>query len=257
LLARALRATHYVDRAFLRFSRSRSALVLACASDAFYDAYNDVAYGNQGTYRLGSQTFRQGLFPWEARAIDRHFPPAPAHILIGAAGGGREALALVERGYRVTAFEPARPLALSMREHIDSSAALSVFIGRYQALPFVETLERPAARVDLRGVAPFDAVLLGWASLSHVRTDDDCVAVLQSLGALTAGPLLISYFARRASEPPKSFSVDLGFYRELTTPQLDACIARAGLVIVERDDQGGWPNAVLRAAGAAMERENA
>ena len=252
-LARALRATHYIDRAFRRFSRARSAFVLAHASDAFYDVYNDVAYGNQDAYRLGSSIFRTGLFPWEARAIGRHFPPPPAHVLIGAAGGGREALALVERGYRVTAFEPSKPLAASMRERISRATQLAAFVGRYQDLPFVTSLDASPERVDLRTWAPFDAVILGWASLSHLRADVECVAALRELAALTNGPLLVSYFGRRASERGEAFSIDLGFYRELSDTQFDSCVAAAGLTIIEREHESGWPNAVLKSveAGAA------
>lgn len=246
LFARALRATHLIDRAFRRFSRARSAFVLSHASGAFYDVYNDVAYGDQGAYRLGSEIFRAGLFPWEARAIARHFPPSPARILIGAAGGGREALALAEQGYAVTAFEPARRLATSMRQQIGSSYQLGAFVGRYEDLPFVETLDEPRQRADLRTLGPFDAVILGWASLSHLRTDDQAVAALRALGALTAGPLLVSYFARKDTERGEAFSVDLGYYREFSERQFEDIAARAGLAIVERDHETGWPNAVLR-----------
>jgi hypothetical protein len=250
LLARALRATHLIDRAFLRFSRARSALVLSHASGAFYDVYNDVAYGDQGAYRLGSEIFRTGLFPWEARAIARHFPPPPARILIGAAGGGREALALAEQGYAVTACEPAQRLAVSMRLQIGSSYQLRVFTGRYEGLPFVETLDEPRQRVDLRTLGPFDAVILGWASLSHLRTDDQAVAALRALGSLTAGPLLVSYFARKDTERAEAFSVDLGYYREFSDRQFEGFAARAGLHLVERDHESGWPNAVLRPIAA-------
>ena len=47
-----------------------------------------------------------GLYPWETDWFERRLPSPPASILIGAAGGGREAAALRDLGYQVRAFEP-------------------------------------------------------------------------------------------------------------------------------------------------------
>ena len=58
-------------------------------------------------------------FRGRKRCFERYFPPPPAHILVGGAGGGREAFALLERGYRVTAFEPSEALAASMAAAAD------------------------------------------------------------------------------------------------------------------------------------------
>jgi hypothetical protein len=133
-----------------------------------------------------------------------------------------------------------------MRQQIAAAYQLKAFAGRYEDMPWVETLDEPRQRVDLRTLGPFDAVVLGWASLSHLRTDDQCVAALRALATLTAGPLLVSYFARKETERGEAFSVDLGYYREFSERQFEEVAARAGLAIVERDHETGWPYAVLR-----------
>ena len=103
-------ATRVIDRGYRAFYRLRSTFVVACGSDQFFDTYNNLAYARN--YRMVTK----GLFPFEQRAISRHFPAPPATVLIGGAGAGREALVLAQQGYRVVAFEPIQPLAISLAE---------------------------------------------------------------------------------------------------------------------------------------------
>src|SRR5262245_21966636 len=118
LFARMVLATSLVDRGYQLFDRLRSRVVLMCAadSDEFYDIYNALAYDHQDIYRAGAKAFRSTLFPFEERVISRHFPEPPGTVLVGAAGGGREALALASLGYDVVAFEPASGLAGSLAQ---------------------------------------------------------------------------------------------------------------------------------------------
>src|SRR5204863_8381274 len=101
--ARFLLATRSVDRGFRLFDRLRSEMVLAVASDRTLDRFNDLAYASASDYDPESSSFRAYLFPWEERVVERFFPAPPARVLVGGAGSGREAFALVERGYEVTA----------------------------------------------------------------------------------------------------------------------------------------------------------
>ena len=131
LAARAVWATRVVDRVYGKFDSLRSRLILRLGSDDFHDAFNDVTYGNQRLYRPDAPSFKPELFPWESRVIATHFPKPPASVLIGGAGGGREALALERDGFRVVGFEPAAPL---VRAFNDSPAAhgraIEMFAGR-------------------------------------------------------------------------------------------------------------------------------
>src|SRR5262245_56525850 len=107
LAARIVRLTYVADWAFRRFDRLRSLIVLAFSSDSFLVEFSRLAYSAGSSYKPGASNYRKKLFEWEERAICDFFPPAPARILVGAAGGGREPLALIEKGYSVVAFEPA------------------------------------------------------------------------------------------------------------------------------------------------------
>ena len=52
-----------------------------------------------------------GLYQAEEAWLARNLPPPPCHVLVGACGTGREAIALAARGYHVDAFEPAPAIA--------------------------------------------------------------------------------------------------------------------------------------------------
>jgi hypothetical protein len=250
LLARAVWATRLVDRLFGAFDRVRSRLLLRFGSEAFFDAFNDIAYSGQAIYRPESALFKTELFPWESRAIDAHFPKAPATVLIGGAGGGREALAFERRGHSVVAFEPAAALAEALAESLRSEPrAIEVLVGRYEDLPF---LRRPgdARVVDLRQRAPFGAAILGWASFSHIRSDAGRVGALRQMSALTDGPILFSYFSyyddrTTSSTRRESFGMQVGLFRQLSEAEVRELIAEAGLEIVYHQHDG-WPCAIVR-----------
>jgi hypothetical protein len=238
LLARALRVTTLIDRAYKRFDRLRARAALSFGSDAFHAAYHDAAYGGDAAYRADSSTFRTALFDWEERAIDRTFPKAPATILIGAAGGGREALALARRGYHVVAFEPNRRLVASLVQTIGADTKIEVLCGRYEDLPVLSTPED--ASIDLRVKTRFDAAIFGWASFSHLSSDAARVEALRQVAALTNGPMLVSCFPRAdvsRAESAWAFSIHIGRYREIGPDSIRQMTAAAGLTVVPVDDR--------------------
>jgi hypothetical protein len=234
-----------VDRAFNFFNRLRSRIVLRCAPDAFYDVYNDLAYSRQLMYRPESTAFQSRLFAFEERTITRDFPPPPSTVLIGAAGGGREAFALARRGYQVVAFEPARSVASSMARACHESQ-IETLVGRYEDLPFVSSLAQPPGVVDLRSRPPFDAAILGWVSFSLLRSDERCIEALRQIGDLTTGPILVS--GHPGLGRSIGFSVHMGYYRGLTSADIGDLAQRAGLTISYLDDTDNWPYAVVRAS---------
>ena len=95
---RLLLSMQSVEKAYSIYTWFVSELALAIASDVVLDRYNDLAYGTNTSYRPDLADFRRYLFPWEEQVIERLFPPPPARILIGGAGGGREVFALARRG---------------------------------------------------------------------------------------------------------------------------------------------------------------
>jgi hypothetical protein len=246
LFVRAVMATGLIDRAYRGFDRLRDRIVLACGSDEFFNLYNDLAYGRKEAYRMATV----GLFPFEARAISDYFPAPPATVLIGAAGGGREARVLARQGYRIVAFEPIRHLAVSLAEACDGPVIES-FVGRYEDLPFVSSLSNPPVAIDLHSRAPFSAAIVSSGSISHLRSDQQCVATLRQFGELTHGPILVSYFPFSGG-PKRRFRVNVGFYRPFSEPEFRALIEQAGLDILHLDAQDHW-FAVLRAPASRAE----
>ena len=269
VLARLLHASRLVDWCFRRFEGVRRELVLALASDRLLASYNDLTYARSESYHPGSAVYRDALHPWEEAALAGHFPEPPARVLIGAAGGGREAAALVKRGFAVVAFEPS-PLVKLMAASRRPGAPLEIYEARYDQLPRVRALD--GREIDLRDGGPFDAGILGWASFSHLPSDAERVETLRAFTALVDGPVLMSYFGwirpdipptptglrrfllRRVGErrPGSLFSIDVGLYRQLTESEVRAMASAAGAEVLAVDQKSDWPNAIVRRRRAAM-----
>ena len=189
LIARTVLATRLVDYGLGvlrdRFDNLRSKIVLACATDAFYEIYNDLTNDRRKVLRAGAKEFRSDLSHWEKKAISQHFPPPPGTVLVGASGGGREALALARQGYRVVAFDPAGQLVSSLAD-VCGGLPIESFRGRYEDLPVLNSLSRPPASIDLRSRPLFAAAILGWGSISHLRSDQRCLETLWHSGGSPA-----------------------------------------------------------------------
>jgi hypothetical protein len=266
--ARGIRLTHVVDRAYRKFDRLRSAAVLSLGSDRFFDEYNALTYGADVSYRPDSPAFRRGLFEFEETAIGRYFPPPPARVLVGGAGGGREVFALIDKGYSVVAFEPASSLVRMMLAERPSSPNLRAFRGSYTTLPALVTVSGDARVVSLADEGPFAAAIVGWTSFSHLRSDDERSETLRQFAAVTTGPILVSYLPDPASieVPPPSgrlarwiwtrmrrrgpsvFSVQIGYYRLLRHEDMQDVVRQAGLKVVGSEAGGSWPYVVVSRA---------
>lgn len=228
-----------------RFNRLRSRIVLACASDEFYQIYNDLAYGRNEFIRAGTKKSRSELWPWEKKAISRHFPPPPGTVLVGAAGGGREALALARQGYRVVAFDPVLRLAISLAD-VCGGLPIESLLGRYEDLPILNSLSKPPTPIDLRSRPLFAAAILGWGSISHLRSDQCCIETFRQFGRLTHGPILVNWISLAVSKKKRSFTIYDGYRRCFTGDDISEMAEDAGLAVVDFDDDENW--AVLRVA---------
>lgn len=166
-----------------------------------------------------------GLYPWEERWFTRRLPAAPARILVGAAGCGREAKALERLGYSVVALEPSPRAAQRCRQTLAPSS--TVIDGSYQDLidmAFGESdAPSPLTRHDR-----FDAIVLGWGSFGHVLRAEERFRLLSACDALCpAGPILFSLFraaqsteARLDAETVPAFFAWGGFLAEPSAEEL-------------------------------------
>jgi len=137
-----------------------------------------------------------GLYEWEQQWFERRLPAPPASILIGAAGAGREASALLKLGYRVQAFEPSTSAFRLCQLELGSE---SVDQASYEDL-IATVLRGKSARLRLASEATFDAVLLGWGSFGHVLQRADRLELLRACDQIAPhGPILLSIFEPNAT----------------------------------------------------------
>jgi hypothetical protein len=201
-------------------------------------------FGRQKRYLPGSDFFQQGLFPWEMAMLRTDPFPSRGRLLLGGAGGGRELAALLELGYRVVAFEPS---ALSEAALVVARRAqdAEVHIASYRDIVHLMSGERTALARAFE--EPFDGIVLGWGSLSHVTDSAVRHRLLPALRTLAPGaPILCSFLLLRESatrtraqrirlrlrgrrvDPNLRFWPDLGFVRPFTCEEISNLARSAG-----------------------------
>jgi len=140
------------------------------------------------------------LNSWEEAWFEKRMPRPPARILVGACGSGREAVALVERGYAVDALEPAPEFAPQARRRL--GPATRVMQLTYEQLSAAVLTGGAGAAEELRA-ARYDAVLLGYGSLAHVLDVREQRRLLRALDLLCpAGPILATFLCGADSSEP-------------------------------------------------------
>lgn len=128
-----------------------------------------------------------GLSRWEAAAIDAHFGDCQS-VLVGAAGGGREVLAMARRFSRVDAFECNARLVEHCTAFLESQGVSArVFETAPDEVP------------DEAGI--YDGVILGWGAYIHINGRKRRVRFLQELHKhiKPGGPFFLSFFTRSTS----------------------------------------------------------
>lgn len=196
LWVRALRhGDQLAWNAYRSYQILRDELLFAWLDPGQRDAFTEFSYRSRDEYLPGGAHFERGLFAWEERLLDHPAVPRSGHVLLGAAGGGRELRALAHRGFTVTAFEPNPVLVEGAREVGQISGAV-VLEGSYSDLcAAVAQQQGPLQALPAR--SPFDLVVLGWGSITHVLETADQLALLQAARRLApAAPLVLSFFLR-------------------------------------------------------------
>ncbi|MCC6213566.1 MAG: hypothetical protein IT376_01765 [Polyangiaceae bacterium] len=150
-------------------------------------------------YDAGRRRARQRLAEWERRWFQGALPPAPARLLIGGAGTGREAVALAAAGYRVDALEPAPESAAECRRALGPAASVAEATYEALAASVLDDAPSPAARLASRR---YDAVLLGWTSYMHVVAREERARLLLALDRLAPeGPILVTFRLASRARP--------------------------------------------------------
>lgn len=135
-----------------------------------------------------------GLMSWEEALYGRFLKPDD-HILLIGCGTGRDLIALLQRGHRVTGLEPAAS-ALTVAHQMLARERLTADLhhGSIQSTPLPGT---------------FDAFIFSWYCYSYIPQADTRIAVLRKLKAHLnpGGRILISYLP--LVEPPRRLPIRL------------------------------------------------
>ena len=141
---------------------------------------------------------KRGLFEWERRAIEAHFP-AGGSIALMAAGGGREVLALRRLAFRVQAWECQPELVAAANELlVGEGFEPSVFYAPRNTAP--------------TGTERYDGVVIGWGSYMLVPGRNRRIAMLRELRTRVdeGSPILLSFFARRPGDSQLRVAAQVG-----------------------------------------------
>jgi hypothetical protein len=216
---------------------------------------DQVYYDGEAVYRTEAHN-RRGLFPWEEHIVDEHLVPG-GRVLVTGAGGGREVIALLARGFDVHGYEPNPALAV-----IGSTLTAADGFG-------------DRVHVSDRSVVPAgataDAVVLGWGSYMLVPSRTRRVELLRAASAATGerGVVVLSYFPmpedrrqfsaahrvaavlrrwRRREPPLLGDALTPNFAHHFTRGQVRDELAAAGLRLVA-SGSGNYGWAVGQASG--------
>jgi hypothetical protein len=203
-LPRWVRALQTIDRAAYYGYRLheivRDELLFGFLDPRVWPEVTDTAYAALDTYLPGGSRFESGLFGWEEQALEHPAFPKRGRLLLGAAGGGRELRELSARGYEVVAFEPNERLLAGARAVGDSCGAI-VHQASYADLVRSQSGEGPLA--SLRRAPPFDAIVLGWGSITHLLDPAEQDALFATLRkSWPRAPVLASFYTRVDPTPP-------------------------------------------------------
>ena len=115
--------------------------------------------------------------------LDKYLPPAPARVLDAGSGPGRYAIALAQRGYRVTLFDlSGESLALARRNVTE--AGVSEQVEGYE--------QGEASDLGRFGDGGFDAVLVMGPLYHLIDEGERLAAVRESLRVLRAGGIVVA-----------------------------------------------------------------
>lgn len=159
---------------------------LGILGDRDFDALAGFQYSRWRQYCNDAYN-ASGLKAWEADAIRDHFPSGGA-LLVGAAGGGREIVALTRVGYRVDAFDCVDTLVEYCRDALPR-------LGATARIHAARPGEVPA------GLGHYAGLIIGWGGYMHIPGRVRRIAFLQALRRhVDAGaPLFFSFFTRGES----------------------------------------------------------
>lgn len=145
-----------------------------------------VYYMGKSGFEAEEFNIHQGLWPWEASAIQNHFR-GQKRVLVAGAGGGREVIALVQFGYEVTAFDFSSYLTAACRQNLEKAGCVAL------------VLDAPPNALP-EGLDVHDALLIGRGFYHHIPGRIHRIAFLKACraGLKFGSPIILSDFFTRS-----------------------------------------------------------
>ena len=156
---------------------------LGIGTRRFFHGIDDFCYRSWSRYHDESYN-RGGLHAWEARVIEQYFQGRES-VLLAAAGGGREALALTKMGFQVRGFECHEGLRNVANGLLaQASPDNSILACKRDHCPDLDET--------------FDGLIIGWGAYMLIQESHRRVAFLRRMRARTVpgAPLLLSFYYR-------------------------------------------------------------
>jgi hypothetical protein len=143
------------------------------------DGISEKSYG-EGKEYTNSSYLDQGLHFWEDLAVRTYFPPG-GRVLVAAAGGGRELIALVRGGFQAAGFECSHSMVEAGKRALAQRGIAA-------------TLDWAPPSVAPRMEGQFDALIVGWNGYCYISPLARRLAFLKDLRSqLRPGsPVLVS-----------------------------------------------------------------
>jgi len=124
---------------------------------------------------------KSGLYSWEKQVLEENLRKG-MRVMVLAAGAGREALALLEKGMEVDAWE----CSDALREAGNRFFRQESIDLRIQPVEPSQAPAVPAGQV-------YDMCIVGWSAYCHILRQEDRIALLASLRRFVTGSVLISF----------------------------------------------------------------
>jgi hypothetical protein len=174
----------FIRKAYNLIDALLSGFWLGVMSEKSLDYSDELFYNNTGHYTDDNYNL-SGLFKWEKVMIEKHFGDAKSILLI-AAGGGREVLALSGMGYKIDAYE--------------CNELLVEYGGRLLEKNGIENKIRYLPRNSVPGeIKKYDGIIIGWGAYSLMAGQKKRIALLEELYPFLkeGAPLMISFLWTR------------------------------------------------------------